>query len=331
MMTPRRTLFLLAGLLVATLPAQRSREDRNPPKDLEHGEFYTDTFRSKALGRSIGYGIYLPAGYNDEENKDRNYPMAVWLHGMFEDHERFHRRGGTNILDKMIGDGEVPEMIFVTADGGRSSFYVNGEKDRYEDMITEDLLAYIAEEYRVSEKRCERALMGVSMGGYGALKIALRNPQLFGVVAAHSAAVMPRDPGELEERFPWLKRWGGARGALGKIFGDPVDRELWDRENLLVLAEQLEPKTLGGLKVYMDCGDEDRYGFQEPNQELHGLLEAKRVPHTWRVVEGGNHGWRSGYNQAALPHSLAFVAGALAAGRGSAGLKGLLGTGKQDG
>lgn len=327
MPTPKTA--LVCCLLALPLAAQRGREARRPPV-LEHGTFEVERFESEAIGGKAEYGVYLPKGYEDEGNADRSYPLVIWLHGLNEDHQRFHRRGGAAVLDKLIGEGDFPEVIFVTANGGRR-FYINGgEKNDYEDLITVDLSEHVEKTYRVAKGRHQRALMGVSMGGYGALKIAFKHPQMFGVVAAHSAAVMPRDPALLEEKFPWLKRWGGGQRLARSLFGDPLDQERWDAENLLVLGENLDPAELAGLKIYLDCGDEDRYGFAEPNDELHGILGEKKIRHTWRLVEGGNHGWRSGYNQSALPHSLKFVAAAWAAGKGTSGLDGLFRSGDRD-
>ena len=86
------------------------------------------------------YGVYLPTGYDDPANKDRQWPLIIWLHGMWEDHMRFHHRGGAPLLDEAVSDGKLPPCIFVTANGGRSSMYVNREDERWEDLISEDLL-----------------------------------------------------------------------------------------------------------------------------------------------------------------------------------------------
>jgi enterochelin esterase family protein len=309
--------------LGTSLDAQRRRRGREePPPELKHGTFQTDTFDSKAVGRSE-YGVYLPKGYDAEKNADKRYPLVIWLHGLYEDHRRWSFRGGAETFDAMIGKGELPELIVVTANGERSSFYINAGKGReYEDLITVDLLEHVEKTYRVASGRDERALMGVSMGGYGALKIAFKHPQIFGVVAAHSAAILPRDPADLEKQFPWLS--GRGSRMLSALFGDPVDRERWDAENVLALADDLDAAALAGLKIYFDCGSKDRYGFAAPNEELNAILDKNDIPHTWRLVEGGNHGWRSGYNEEALPYSLQFVAAAWAAGKGASGLDGLL-------
>ena len=83
----------------------------------------------------------------------------------------------------------------------------------YEDLITKDLLEHLTKTYRVSKRRDQRAIMGISMGGMGALKIALKNPELFGTVSAHSSAVLPPDPKDLPPRFmSYAKRIGIDRG-----------------------------------------------------------------------------------------------------------------------
>jgi S-formylglutathione hydrolase FrmB len=164
--------------------------------------------------------------------------------------------------------------------------------------------------------------MGVSMGGYGALKIAFKHPDRFGVVAAHSAAILSEDPERLEAEYPWLR--GRGKALVAQVFGEPLDLDKWRGENVLVLAEESPLESLRGLDIYFDCGDEDRYGFQTANRRLHEILERREVPHTWQLVEGGGHGWRSGYNLAQLPQSLEFVAAQLAAVQGRAGLEGLL-------
>jgi S-formylglutathione hydrolase len=189
--------------------------------------------------------------------------------------------------------------------------------------VTKDLLAHVDATYRVRRDRAGRAIAGVSMGGYGALKIALKDPQRFGVVAAHSAAILPPDIDRLAEEFPFVTGRGAA--LLAAVFGDPVDEERYRAENVLELAAGLDTERLAGLKIYFDCGDQDRYAFHKTNQRLHELLEDRKIPHVWRLVEGGGHSWGAGFTQEALTHSLRFVAKAFAVGSATAGLGAALG------
>ena len=314
-------------LVLAALPAaaQRERGGRGgPPPKLENGTYVERTFHSAGLERDDRYGVFLPKGYDAEGNDDR-YPLIVWLHGMWEDHSRFFTRGGAPVLDRLLGSGEVPPLILVCADGGSNSFYINADSgSAYEDLITDDLLAEVEANFRVRPERAFRALVGVSMGGYGALKIAFRRPELFGAITAHSAAILPRKHQDLDKQFPWLQQWGGGQRALASIFGSPIDDERWDRENVLQIADQLDPETLRGLKIYFDCGSADRMNLSGPNQDLHEVLERRKVPHTWELIEDGGHGWRTDYNQQAVERSLRFLTRSWKVAEGTAGLQGVL-------
>jgi S-formylglutathione hydrolase FrmB len=304
-----RARLLLPLLLCAAAIGQDPDAGTDSNPELRNGTFQEATFASTALERDSQYGVFLPKGYDAPENKDRRYPLVVWLHGMWEDHQRFFTRGGAPVLDRLIGEAKVPDLILVTANGGRSSFYMNGKNGgAYEDLVTQDLLREIEAKYRVYSEPAMRALVGVSMGGYGALKIALKKPRLFGAVAAHSAAILPRKHEDLDKQFPWLQQWGGGQRVLGSIFGKPIDEALWAAESVLTLADSLDPATIEGLRIYFDCGSADRLGLDKPNAELHELLERKKVPHTWKLIDGGGHGWRTGYNQGAVERSLVFLA-----------------------
>ena len=131
----------------------------------------------------------IPLSADAEENKDKKLPLVVWLHG-FGGYSEFQRRGGAKTLDELLGDGEIEPMAFVTfrAPGGRRSrsVYINGEQSGdVEDAIVKDLVAYMEKNYPVSKSPAHHAIMGVSIGGFGALKIAMKHPEVFGVVAAH--------------------------------------------------------------------------------------------------------------------------------------------------
>src|SRR5262245_2125980 len=95
------TICIVAATLAAQSP-DRPRRDRreSPPVELKNLTFRTESFKSDAIGRDVEIGVYLPKAYDDEKNKDVKWPLVVWLHGMFEDHMRFHERGGAAVLDQ---------------------------------------------------------------------------------------------------------------------------------------------------------------------------------------------------------------------------------------
>jgi len=317
------TLFAVAATLVAQAPDRgRGRRDAKPV-ELKNLTFRTETFKSEAIGRDNEIGVYLPKDYDDPKNKDVKWPLVVWLHGLFEDHMRFHERGGAEVLDQCVGEGKLPPCVFVSANGGRTSMYFNRKDQRWEDLITVDLLEHLNKTYRVSDKREQRAIMGVSMGGMAALRIAFTQPDLFGAVAVHSAAVMPEDPAQLPDRMKEMVKQFG----FTEVFGDPIEKEPWQKANPLCLAQALDSKQMHGLRIYFDAGTNDRLHLGETNELLHKVLDKKGIEHTWRLIEGGGHSWGSGFQGEALPHSFAFLGEMFAAaGAVKSGLEGLGGS-----
>jgi len=148
------------------------------------------------------------------------------------------------------------------------------------------------------------------MGGMAALRIAFSKPELFGAVGAHSSAVFEEDPEKLPERIKGMAQ----RLGLDEVFGNPIQKEPWQKANPLCLAQALDPKALAGLRIYFDAGSDDRYGFADGNALLHKVLDEKKVPHTWRLIEGGGHSWGAGFQDQTLPYSFAMV-GAMFAGK----------------
>lgn len=327
------TIALLPNLVSLAEAQERGngrRPRQAPPAELEHLRHEERSFHSEAVQGDVPYGIYLPKAYDAPEHKDTRWPLVVWLHGMWEDHDRFHQRGGAPVLDRAVGEGLLPPCVFVLANGGRTSMYIDrGAGKDYQQLIQRDLLQHLAKTWRVAEARDQRALMGISMGGMAALRIGFTHPQLFGTIAVHSSAVFPADPKQLPPQL--LQR--ASRFGLTEVFGDPIDEKLWRATNPLGLAEAAKVEDLAGLRLYFDAGTEDRFEFGKTNQQLHEALEANKIPHTWQLVQGGGHAWGSGFQDASLLASLKFVGDGFRAGaaRGAArqGLDGM-GGGKAD-
>jgi len=250
------------------------------------------SFTSASLGREVGYGVQLPPSYGTGQKK---YPVLYALHGLFENHSFWERRGLAPALDEMWAKGEVPEFLVVTVDGG-NSFFTNGPNGPYEDLVTRDLVAHVESTYRVIPGRQGRALMGISMGGYAALRIAFKLPALFRAVSTHSAMLLLKMPTAED---------GARRGqmaAFQKTFGDPIDLALWKESDPFTWVEKVAPKEVPDLSF--DCGSEDRYGLFTGNQELHKRLEARGIKHEFSLAPG-DHGYE--FVRAVLPGSLRFV------------------------
>ena len=251
------------------------------------------SFRSEALGRDVSVSVQLPPSYGKGQAR---YPLVVALHGLFESDGFWERRGLAAQLDELWARKALPEFVLVAPDGG-NSFFVNGPQGRFEDVVTGDLPAWAEGALRLRPGRDQRALWGVSMGGYAALRVAFAHPQVFGRVATHSAMLLTRPP----TREQGAGRWHMA--AFEAVFGSPIDAALWAANDPLTLAERADARALPALRF--DCGAEDRYGLAEGHRRLHGLLEGRGVPHAFELPPG-DHGYE--YVSVVLERGLAFLA-----------------------
>lgn len=293
-------LALTASFVATDLCAQRNGRRRGqreaPAIELEHFDYRTASFASENLEDEGQYGVYLPKGW-DAEGNETKYPLVVWLHG-FGGFDRFMGSGGAATLDRLRSEEKIPEMVVIAfrAPGGRRSrsAYLDGERSgNVSTAISVDLVAHAVETYPVDPSPSRHGIMGVSLGGFGALRIAMKHPERFAAVGAHSAAVFPDDPEALPERD--ARRITGMIRMMGlnEMFGDPIDKKKWAAEMPMGLARAAEKDTFSSLAIYFDAGTEDRYGFALPNVDLSEILEAKEIPHTFRLVDGGGHAWGS--------------------------------------
>ena len=256
-------------------------------------EVRSSTFASAALGREVGYVVDLPPSYDAAAPK--KYPVVYALHGLFEGSGFWERRGLAAILAELRVGGGLPEFLVVAVDGG-NSFFVNARGGRYEDLVTQDFVAHVEASYRVVPGRAGRALLGISMGGYGALHVAFDQPGLFAAVATHSAMLL--------EKIPSAEQ-GARRGqmaAFHQVFGDPIDVALWNESDPLTKARTVVAKAAPAL--FLDCGAEDRYGLASGHRELHRILDERGVAHSFELPPG-DHGYE--YVRTRLEKSLRFL------------------------
>jgi S-formylglutathione hydrolase FrmB len=237
---------------------------------------------SRILARSVPYCVILPPGYGEDAN--RRYPVLYYLHGLGDNQQMFVRSGGFNVVDDLWGRHQIGNFILVSP-AGYASFFMNSYdgRFRYEDFFLQEFMPLIENRYRISARRESRGIGGISMGGYGALRMAFLHPQLFGSVSAHSAALMERLPAISVGNSPE----SGRLQILGNVFGSPPDRSFWDRNNPLSIARTAD---LAGMKIYFDCGSQDDYGFEAGAQALHNVLVSRPISHEFHLYPGG-HNW----------------------------------------
>jgi S-formylglutathione hydrolase FrmB len=258
------------------------------------GRVECNSVPSKILARSVAYCIVLPPSF--DADKTRHFPILYFLHGLGDNEQFFVHSGAWNVVEDLRERGELKDLLIATPDGG-AGFYINSRdgKNRYEDFLLQEFFPFIEKRYRVAPGRANRAISGVSMGGYGALHLAFRHPQLFSSVSAHSAALIDKLPNFL----------GGVQGSprsrvLGGTFGSPPDPVFWEQNSPIAIARTA---NLAGLKIYFDCGDQDDYGFETGAAALDKVLISRHIAHEFHLYPG-RHDYT--YFAAHIPESLKF-------------------------
>jgi len=257
------------------------------------GRVECNSIPSKILARNVAYCVVLPASF--DADKTKHFPILYALHGLGDNEQFFVHSGLWNLIEDLRDRGELKDFLIATPGGG-ASFYINSKdgRVRYEDFLLQEFFPFLEKRYRVSPGRANRAISGVSMGGYGALHLAFRHPQLFTAVSAHSAALIEKLPNFLGAAQSPRSR------VLGGVFGIPPDIAFWNANSPLVLARSA---NLAGLRIYFDCGDQDDYGFESGAAALDKILSARKIAHEFHVYPGRHDPY---YFAAHLPASLAF-------------------------
>ena len=255
---------------------------------LAQGRIDCSSVDSRILKRQVRYCVQVPGRYDqkDAQGKLRGFPVLYYLHGLGDDEQSFSRSGGWTLIEDLREHGKIGDFLIVAPDGD-NSFYINSAdgRVRYSDFFVREFAPYIEKKYRVVPGREGRAITGISMGGYGALRFAFAYPEMFSAVSAQSAALMMFSPEELnaaaESRMPVMS-------ALGPVFGNPLDRAHWRANDPFVL-EKKNRAALKGMAIYFNCGQSDDYGFDKGAAALDKQLKAEGTAHEYRPYPG-RHG-----------------------------------------
>jgi S-formylglutathione hydrolase FrmB len=242
------------------------------------------TFHSAALARDMRYMVLLPDGY---EESHRRFPVLYLLHGWNGNHTNWCT------LTNLVGYSDGYSFIIVMPDG-QNSWYVNSatmSSDRFYDYITSDVISIIDGQYRTIASPHRRAVAGLSMGGYGALLAALKQPEMFAVVGSISGAL--DGPNGVENVVPDLRE--STEQAYGQP-GSPARLEN-DLVNLLRRTEAPLPY------MFLSCGNQD--ALLPSNRRFVAELSSKGTIYEYHEIPG-DHNWEFWDNS--LPLLLKVVA-----------------------
>jgi len=230
--------------------------------------------------------VYLPPGYDD--HPAQRYPVIYFLHGLgASDREPFARGHVDRDLDALVASGSVRPWIVAAVAGG-TGYWTNHLRppapgavredgpQRWGDLVAVDLVRFVDGRFRTLPRRGCRALAGVSMGGHGAVSLALLHRDLFGGAVSLGGALFDHPPTH--------------RRVYGRVWGRPPNVAYWRATAPLPLLDSLPASALRGLTLYFHAGDDDQLGFLEGALAAHAILLKRQVPHELRVTDGP-HGW----------------------------------------
>lgn len=266
-----RCTFALLGVCLALSIACRRNDTSSTsdhPRLTPNVSLRDVTFRSSALGRAIQYRVISPA-----HPAKQKLPVVYLLHG-----------GGGGFRDwsnySNVASFAETGLLLVMPEG-ESSYYTNAvdpAEDRFEDYITHDLIADVESKYPVAAARESRAIVGVSMGGFGAVKLALRHPDIFSFAGGISSAI------DVPRRTFSFKRLRQSR-HYDSIFGPSGSLTRRDNDPFY-LARTVDPA--GAPYFFLTCGEQE--GLLPSNREFAALLGQRRFHYEFHTIRGG-HDW----------------------------------------
>ncbi len=222
---------------------------------------------SISMNKEIPASVLLPDAYFKDPNT--RFPVVYLLHGYSGNYASW-----TKDFPETKKWGNILNCIIVSPDGAFSSWYFDSPVDpsfRYETHVAKEVVAYIDREFRTIASRKGRAISGLSMGGHGALFLALRHPDVFGAAGSMSGGVDLR---------PFPGNWDIAK-RLGSRQEFP---QRWEEGSVINNLYRWDEKM--PVKFIIDCGTDDF--FFDVNLALHEKMLLWDIPHDF-IARPGEH------------------------------------------
>jgi S-formylglutathione hydrolase FrmB len=250
---------------------------------LAQGRIDCNAMDSRVLKQPVHFCVLLPAGY--EQNPSRKYPVLYFLHGLGENEQALFQSGGWNVVEDLRRKREIGDFLIVTPEA-KGSFYINSAdgKVRYGDFFLQEFMPYVEAKYHIPRDRAHRAIGGISMGGYGAFRLAFAHPELFSSISAESAALITQSPADLNAT---MKSGGQLGRLLGTVFGNPISVPHWNDNSPFVLAHR-NKSAIATVGIYFNCGGSDDFGFENGAQAMDRQLSEEKIKHEF-LLYPGNH------------------------------------------
>lgn len=251
---------------------------------------------SAVMKKNLRAVVVLPDAYASSARNKTTYPVLYLLHGGYGHFNDWITKTPDKTLIHRLADQF--NLIIVMPEGDVFSYYLDSpivKDSQFETYLTKEVIDKIDNSYRTIRTPKGRAITGLSMGGYGALYLATRHPDLYCAAGSMSGALnldmntwkLPPDA------------FKNIRAEFEKILGSfSQSPDGWAAYSVVNMADKMKTN---GLKLVIDCGVDDF--LIEPNRELHRRLVFNQTPHDYSERPGG-HSWE--FWQNALPYQVLF-------------------------
>lgn len=272
--------LLLSFAPFAAIPAQTTANVSEKSADGAAARVETISLESKLIGRTMSYRVVLPREYDAKGFETARFPVLYLLHGLTGHYNDWTDR------TKLAQYAAAYRLIIVTPEG-ENGWYVDSAtapNEKYETYFLKELFPDVESRFRTLNERENRAIAGLSMGGYGALKFGLKYPEKFVFAGSMSGAL--RAASWNEENLQMIGKW--ILQPIVRAFGasdSPMRRE----NDIYQIIKDAPAEKIGKLPfLYVDCGTED---FLIANsKEMAELLQSRKIPHEFRQLPG-SHNW----------------------------------------
>ncbi|SDS00925.1 Enterochelin esterase [Formosa sp. Hel1_31_208] len=285
-----RTYILIVFILTCCMPI-------NAQSKIESSLSMT----SELLNTDVKYSVYLPDGFTTSK---QTYPVLYLLNGFTGNETDWLKIGLVkDVADELIKGQKIIPMVIIMPDGD-DRLYMNKDDGTYpyEDMFMQEFMSFIEGKYRIKSEKKYRGLSGLSMGGSGSLRWALKYHNLFGACAAFSAGISTEEEIVRESPDSFDSYFGRVSPSIVGKTGTARLTETMKDYDVLHLVNTKDVDLLKSVHLYFDCGDDDF--LTVGNSQLHIDLTKKGISHEFRMRDGG-HTWN--FWRDSLPDGLQFI------------------------
>jgi S-formylglutathione hydrolase len=237
--------------------------------------------RSDLVPEAVPYAVVTPQGGDPGP-----FPLCVVLHGGGGSRQSLADCG--SLFENWWSDGSLPPMVLASPSAGLSYYVEDAAASvRWDAFIAESFVGRLRATCNIRSDRSSTVITGMSMGGYGALKIAFAYPELFSAVAAMEAVL---EPGLRDDQITARNRLHHGSGGPARLIGPHRDPDLFAANNPANRAMRNAARIREhDLAIYIEAGDHDFINVHDGAEFLHRVLWDLDISHEYRLTRGADH------------------------------------------